>query len=352
MMRFVIAAAIACATFPGITALAQSVPDERADKGASQPKKRSVVEAAQAFIDSLTQPQRAEVFRPYSFSSASHWSNLPEQDMAHGRIGLSTGTLTSAQWQTLNKLLAAATGSRENGGYDEIRAILNADDFIRRSGGRIGAYGRDQYRIAFLGEPQSTGKWQLQFGGHHLAINNTYVDGILVGATPSFRGAEPTSFESDGVLIQPLTRKLTSIRALLASFDGFQVKLARLHRSPGDLVAGPGHDWDFPEQAKGIQAVSLTIDQRRLLWSVIEEYVRDVDDLTAAKIMATYERELDDTFISFFGDASLDQTDDYFRIDGPSVWIELLMDGPWSFSLPHPHSVWRDKSSDYGGTRT
>lgn len=79
MMSPSIAAAIACAVFPGITAVARTPPDEHADKGASQSKTRSVVEVAQAFIDSLTQPQRAELLRTYSFSSASHWSNLPER---------------------------------------------------------------------------------------------------------------------------------------------------------------------------------------------------------------------------------------------------------------------------------
>lgn len=231
-------------------------------------------------------------------------------------------------------MLGAATGSHKSGGYDEIREILNADELIRRLGARRGHYGREQYRIAFLGELRPTGKWQLQFGGHYL--NNTYIDDVLVGATPSFRGVEPTSFELDGNLNEPMTRKLIAIRALLSSFDTSQAKIARLHRSPGDLVAGSGNDWSFPENPEGIRAVNLTDGQRRLLLSVVEEYVRDTDDPPASRIMSIYESKLDDTFISFFGDASLDQTDDYVRIDGPSVWIELLMDGPWRFSLPHP----------------
>jgi hypothetical protein len=46
----------------------------------------------------------------------------------------------------------------------KIRQILNADDFISQSGRRPTGYGRGQYRIAFLGEPNVSGRWQLQFG--------------------------------------------------------------------------------------------------------------------------------------------------------------------------------------------
>lgn len=127
--------------------------------------------------------------------------------------------------------------------------------------------------------------------------------------------------------------------------------LARLRRSPGDLVAGPGQDWKFPAKPSGIVAKVLSPEQRKLLRSAIALYVRDAEDTSAAKIQETDDRELDHTYLSFGGSSELAATGDYVRIDGPSVWIELIMDGPWSFSDPHPHSVWRDKRTDYGGTK-
>ena len=41
---------------------------------------------------------------------------------------------------------------------------------------------------------------------------------------------------------------------------------------------------------------------------------------------------------------------DYVRIDGPSVWIEFSMHSGIVLENPHPHAVWRDKATDYGGT--
>jgi hypothetical protein len=313
---------------------------------ASEESSRRVMEKARAFLASLSPAQRSAVIVPYSFSSASRWSNLPEYAMWRGRVGLSTSTLTEAQWQSLNDLLAAATGSR---GYEEIQQILNSDDFVSQFGKRREGYGRGHYHIAFLGEPDSAGRWQLQFGGHHIAVNHTYMGEELIGATPAFRGAEPMVFDFNGVPNRPMAEKHAAFVSLISSLDAGQAKAARFRRSPGDLVAGPGDDWAFPDKPYGIPAARLSAEQRDRLRVIIELYVQSVDDANAARIMATYERELDRTHFGFSGTGKLDRAGDYVRIDGPSVWIEMVMDEPFSFSAPHPHSVWRDKVTDYGG---
>ncbi|MEU3461886.1 DUF3500 domain-containing protein [Streptomyces sp. NPDC006733] len=37
------------------------------------------------------------------------------------------------------------------------------------------------------------------------------------------------------------------------------------------------------------------------------------------------------------------------RIDGPRVWIEFSMHDGIVLADPHPHTVWRDRLTDYGG---
>ena len=68
-----------------------------------------------------------------------------------------------------------------------------------------------------------------------------------------------------------------------------------------------------------------------------------------SRIMEKYKAELADTYIAFSGTPALDAINNYVRIDGASVWIELSMQRAASWHGIHPHSVWRDKSSDYGG---
>jgi hypothetical protein len=110
-------------------------------------------------------------------------------------------------------------------------------------------------------------------------------------------------------------------------------------------------DWNFPVRTQGIAVSSLDEEQRALLMKAISLYVNDVADANAASILARYKSELDATYLSFSGSTSLTSTGDYVRIDGPSVWIELVMDPPYSTNQPHVHAVWRDKRTDYGGTR-
>ncbi|MBX5242026.1 DUF3500 domain-containing protein [Rhizobium sp. NLR22b] len=312
----------------------------------------TVLDRANAFIATLGDEQRSALLQPYTFANASRWHTYPQWYLGRrGRIGLRLETLSETQWSALNALLAAATGTGRNRGYDEIQQHLNADDYLRQIGKGDG-YGRGDFYVAFLGTPSEIGLWQLQFGGHHLALTNTYRHGALVGATPSFRGIEPAfPFEYNGVTYAPQRQEMDAFLALLASLDEYQLARARLSRKFSDVLMRPGRDWSFPKRAEGLPASSLDRQQRALLLAVIATYVGDIDDANAELIMARYEHELGATHISYSGSTSLSRQGDYVRIDGPSVWIEFVMDAPYNFPQPHPHGVWRDKNTDYGGTR-
>ncbi|MEY9095037.1 DUF3500 domain-containing protein [Paenibacillus sp. RC84] len=310
-----------------------------------------VVELAQAFAATLSKDQLRDLNQDFSLKNAVNWSNYPQAALGRrGHCGLRIGTLSKEQWTALNALLAAATGSFKSKGYDEIQQILNADDYLRDHGGGRD-YGRENFYVAFLGTPSDSGTWVLQFGGHHLAVTNTYAGGVLVGATPSFRGIEPfTTFEYNGVSDQPQQQNQKAFVALLASFDNDQLAVAKLLGKYRDLLLGPGSDWEFPTIPVGIRGPELRGNQRALLLAVIETYVGSIDKENAARILAGYENELDSTYVGYSGSTSMSKPRDYIRIDGPSVWIEFSMRNGIIFSDPHPHAVWRDKNTDYGGT--
>jgi len=316
-----------------------------------------VVTLAAAFMATLDSEQLEALSQDYTFANASNWSNFPNDLLANGpgansgsgRIGLQTDSLTDEQWTALENLLAAVTGSSENEGFDEIIQHLEADNYLADNGGGD-AYGEGQFFIAFLGEPSDTGTWELQFGGHHLALSNTYTDGVLAGATPSFRGIEPfTTVEVDGDTVVAEQQEQEAFAALLASLSADQLSAATLSSSFNDLLLGPGEDWAFPETSEGLKGSDLTDEQKDLLLAAINTYVDDVDDASAAAILAEYESELDDTYIAFSGTTNMTEIGDYIRIDGPSVWIEFSQQGGIVLDGAHPHAVWRDKTNDYGG---
>jgi hypothetical protein len=324
----------------------------------------SVAGLAQAFQATLGTDLQAQLIQDYTLANAKLWSNLPQALLAAGmggrpgggstgaRIGLSLANLDATQLAAFNALLAAATGSTSGLGYEEIQQHLNADEYLADNGGGSD-YGRAGFYIAFLGTPADSGTWEFQFGGHHLAVANTYINGALAGATPAFRGIEPNgSFQYNGTANQPMAAKEAAFVALLGSLSSDQLATAELSSVYSDLVLGPGEDWAFPTTREGVQVSALSADQKKLALAAIAGYVNDIADGDAAVILKRYESELDDTYIAYSGTPALIQQNDYVRIDGPSVWIEFSMQHGIILSGNHPHSVWRDRTTDYGGTKS
>ncbi|WP_160143710.1 DUF3500 domain-containing protein [Chryseolinea soli] len=299
-----------------------------------------------AFKTQLTSSQLAAAQRTYTTSEAMKWSNFPEA-LYGQRVGLDFGSMTSTQIQYAKALLKEIAGTSDNEGWDELQKLLNADEYLKENGGGSD-YGAANYYIAFLGTPAATGTFEIQYGGHHVAFANTYTDGVLVGATPSFRGIEPFSaFEWNGETNQPLVQEKDALSAMLTALSSDQLTSAKLASTFSDLVAGPQKDANFPTTPSGVKGGDLSSEQKDLILTAIKTYVEDVEDAEA--ILTKYTTELDDTYIAYSGTTGLTTTNDYVRIDGPSVWIEYSCQRGVVLSGTHPHSVWRDKLTDYGG---
>jgi hypothetical protein len=164
---------------------------------------------------------------------------------------------------------------------------------------------------------------------------------------------EPNAaFTQDGTSNQPMKVKEEAFRALLAGLSSEALASAKLSETFTDLVLKPGNDWAFPTKRDGVQVSTLAATTKALVLGAIATYVDDVADADAATILATYTSELDDTYVAYSGGATLTEENDYVRVDGPSVWIEFSMQHGIVLSGNHPHSVWRDRKSDYAGTES
>jgi hypothetical protein len=304
---------------------------------------------ADAFKATLTSAQLATVQLSYSRSNAIKWSNFPQAlvSSSYKRVGLNFGSMTTEQIQYAKALLKAVAGTNSNEGWDELQQLLNADEYLNENGGGS-TYGAANFYIAFLGTPATSGTFEIQYGGHHTAFANTYTDGVLVGATPSFRGVEPfTTFSWNGSSNQPIQQEQAALTAMLTSLSATELSTAKLGATYSDLVVGPQNDDAFPATQSGIACSNLSTAQKNLVLAAIRTYVADVADTTA--IMTKYTNELDQTYISYSGTTTMTTRNDYARIDGPSVWIEYSCQNGVVLSGTHPHSVWRDKATDYGG---
>lgn len=311
----------------------------------------AIVAAAEAFKTTLTSSQLTSAQYTYTVAQAKLWSNLP-QSLYKGRVGLASSTFSTAQWTAFYNLIKVATGTGGNEGSEEYAGIIDADDYLRANGGDSG-YGSGNYYIGFLGTPSTTGLWCLQIGGHHGTIIHTYNGGKMTGGTPSFRSTEPYptwTSTNTGKTVQPLVQETSAFANFMKSLSTAELATAKRSAAQNDLIVGPQKDGSFPTTKTGVKAGNLTTAQKDLLLAAIKTYVDDLDDKAAAAVLAKYKSELDETYVSYYGGTTMAAQGDYLLIDGPSVWIEWSMQGGIIIrNGVHPHSVWRDRKSDYGG---
>ncbi|MGW7544606.1 DUF3500 domain-containing protein [Streptomyces sp. NPDC054770] len=305
-----------------------------------------VVDAANAFLDTLDSDQQSDVLLDFTEANATAWSNLPCGSTC--RVGIEFSTLSDEQLTAAEAVIEAATGTGSGTGYDQISQILAADDKL---GETASGYGSGNYYLAFLGTPSTDGTWQLHFGGHHLALNLTYKDGEVEGTTPFFIGVEPTSWTGDdGTSYAPLAGMHDGMEDMLAGLSDDELSEAKLSESFSDVLLGPGEDGDFPETKEGLKVSELTDDQQELVLAAMEPWVDVADDTTAASVLGDYQADLDDTYIAYSGSSDLSAQGDYVRIDGPGVWIEFVcQNGVVYQNQVHYHTVYRDHDTDYGG---
>lgn len=329
-----------------------AAPVHRSADCASAQGLAKIVCLAEAFKATLTPAQVATVQRLYSKTDAAKWSNFPQQFSRPQRVGIAFGTLTPPQLAAAKALMAAVLAPGvPNEGYDELEGGLAADTYLGTATKQTGTFGAGNYYLAFLGTPSLTGRWELQYGGHHYAFANTYQDGKTVGTTPTFRGVEPMSaVQANGRTYQPMEQERQAFAKLLGSLSPSEQAAARLGTTFHDVLLGPGQDDQFPATKQGLRLGTLRAAQQQLALSALKTYVNDLDAATAAAVLARYTAELPNTYLAYVGSGTMSQGSDYVRLDGPRLWLEYS--GQDSRDFPgtvHPHSVWRDHLSDYGG---
>jgi len=308
-----------------------------------------VVCLAEAFKATLSSTQVSTMQLSYSKSNAQKWSNLPAA--MSSRLGINLATLTSAQLAAFRNLMIAVLAlEATDEGYDEMLGNLVADDYLSTIGGGSD-YGAGNYYLAFFGTPSTTGLWEILFTGHHYTQPYTFNAGQVTGVTPAFRGVEPAAaVTANSRSYQPIEQERQVFAKMLTALSSSEQATAKLSGTYTDLVLGPGQDGKFPATKSGLQVGSLTSDKQALVLAAIRLYVNDLSSSTSAAVLAKYTSELANTYIAYSGNASVTAQNDYVRIDGPSVWIEFSYQGGVIIKgTPHPHSVWRDHTTDYGG---
>jgi hypothetical protein len=320
---------------------------------ASSALSSSVYTAAVAFYNTLSSTQQSTVQLSWSLDSARKWSNLPAQLVA--RNGITWGSLSTAQQTAATTLIKTALSDT---GVNLQLGLQAADDYLNANGGGS-SYGNGNYYIAFIGSPSTSGFWLLQLTGHHLTYNIA-LNGTYKSPTPLFLGIEPKgSFTQSGTTYDPMSAQRTAMSnlgAALTSYTG-----AKLSGTYSDILFGANGSGNIDNTCPrtyssvtehGLLYSSLSTTDQALVQAAIKAYVATqateyYSDLLSAYLDST---ALAQTYVAYSGSGTVTTNGNYFRIEGPRVWIEFSVQRGVIFSSDiHYHTIWRDKYGDYGG---
>ena len=369
---------------------------EPTDRPSTRPDPDSAASAMAAVVsellDVLDQPQRQALRFPFpSDDERTTWFYTPTD---HG--GLPLTEMESAQHRMVHRLLAAALSTP---GYVTAALILGQENVLDQLEGFAVDFGRDRgrdpllYWLALFGDPGDR-IWGWRFGGHHLSLHFTIIDGRVVASTPLFFGMDPAATPLLGPhlhrplggaedLGRELVRSLDesqSVRAVVAAVppldlvgsnrteltEGdrpldlpliwrgrFEQEMDRLldrmqHRGETDLGLTDDHldAVAFTARPRGLAATDLRDDQRDLLQDVLATYVdRLTDDLAQQQWdRLRAEGGIDRLHFLWAGSTEVGQPH-YYRLQGGDWFIEY---DNAQRGGNHVHSVWRDLSHDFG----
>lgn len=270
------------------------------------------------------------------------WTNFPVDIVP--RPGVRVGEFTPAERAAVHALLRTVLSQM---GYQKVLEIMAADQLVADAGPDYAA-GLNVYTVALFGQPSATAPWMLQFGGHHLGLNVTFVGDRTVCA-PLHTGILPARFEVEGKVVRALGRENDLAFDLLATFTATQLKTATIDHDVSDLVFGPGHP-DVKLSPQGLRGADMTEHQRTTMLSLISEWTGVLNDAHCAQRFDEIRQSLFDTRFAWSGPATHEpgyNGEAYFRVHGPSVLIEHAPQRNQGGYKVHVHTVMRDPNNDY-----
>jgi hypothetical protein len=347
LQRYLEAAHAALAEpFKGITTDGTVVPD-LFPLQATGVSTRPLVDAATAFLDSLTPEQRARaLFTPES-DDWRRWSNIHPFMM---RQGVLLDEMTSPQ---RDRALALLAESLSLSGLQTARDVMRLNEAVRGITGNGEEYGEWLYWVSVMGQPSSEEPWGWQIDGHHLIVN-CFVLKDQVVMTPAFMGSEPVTFDEGPdagrrVFDAEERQGLALIQALTPEQRGQTIVAEAL---PGELLTAAFHD-NLELKHAGIDYGRLLPAQRRLLRHLLDLYVGRMRPGHARVKMEEVERHLAETRFAWMGGFD-EESVFYYRIHSPVILVEfdhqrgIVYDNDEP-SRRHIHTVVRTPNgNDYG----
>ncbi len=306
----------------------------------AQGQHKLVVEAANEFIQSLSDQQKAKCIFQFEDMERTNW-HFTVKD----RIGLAWEDLNTAQRVLGNQLISTGVSpmalktAESIMAHEEILRVLEK----RPEGDRIRH--PELYYFSFFGKPDNQEIWGWRFEGHHLSLNFTLIDGQQI-VTPAFYGANPAKVLSGpqkGLRILKAEEDIARELAQSLSEDAKKVVVSDI--APPELLDAASSKVSKKHMAEGIAASEFKPSQKALFENLLNTYFSKLTE----EDQAVYNENLlkqgfDQIYFSWRGGLEVGEKH-YYRIQGPELWIEYdctQNDGN------HIHCIFRGIHNDFG----
>jgi hypothetical protein len=306
-----------------------------------------ITRAANRWLESLDAGQRERAVRPFADATRTAWHFVPKND----RKGVQLRDMTDEQQEAALALLRSVVSAT---GYDKATGIMQLDELLRIIEGEKAKNIRDakRYYVTLFGTPADTGSWGLSIEGHHLSLNVTIRDGVVVDSTPQFLGANPAEVKTTFPGLPPTGHRVLRDEETLAfelvnSLDEEQRQKAVIAVEPPREIRAAGEPQAVREAMAGIAYVDLNTVQQALLRRLVDVYCRVMPEAVAEERLGLIDR-WDDVHFAWAG--SLEPGIGHaYRVEGPTFAIEFVNVQPDAEGNPanHIHCIWRDRTGDF-----
>ena len=313
-----------------------------AKPNARPPSGALMTQAANTFLESLSQAERQQASFAYDDEERLNWHFIPRE-----RKGIPLKSLDGDPLRTAHRLIASGLSKA---GYEQALNVMSLEEilYLLETGDRTERRARRDplnYYLSVFGKPATTGTWGWRFEGHHLSLNYSIVDGELTATTPEFFGANPGVVNAGPErAVRVLGPEEDGARQILKLCSPEQQRVAWIEKTAPRDLRGGGVAQPETTPPVGLSVAKMTSDQRRLLGELLDEYLKNMPaDVEQERRADINQAGLDSIHFAWWGGAERNEPH-YYRVQGPTFLIEY---NNTQNKANHVHSIWRNLAGDF-----
>lgn len=345
-------AIIACGLALGLLSLNMTWSQQKsANKSAKSGKKAYVppVDAAQAFLATLDEAQKAKAVVDYESDKRVGWHFIPMET----RKGLPLMEMSAKQQKAAKAVFRAVVSQT---GYNQGTTIMQLEGILLKLEGpkSEGKRNPEKYYFTVFGSPAAQQNWGFSVEGHHLSLNFSLKGNQVVDSTPQFMGSNPAELKDDFGDKFPKGMRVLESEEVLAfelvnSLDEKQLATAMLTGDVPKEIRGAGEPQPPTDAAQGIAAAELNAEQQATLKKLMEAYSNKMKPGVVKQRWKLIDEAGFGNIKFAWSGAKQPGIGHYYVVQGPSFVIEFINVQADAAGNPanHIHSVWRDLSGDF-----